>query len=70
MNQFAAQARLHPAALGEEVHQAQEGEGDGEGNDGGEDGVHCDLYVDLYAGFAVRDRALSQVKGCIIQQTE
>jgi hypothetical protein len=24
----------------------------------------------LYAGFAVRDRALSQVKGCIIQQTE
>jgi hypothetical protein len=39
VNQFAAQARLNPTALGKEVHQAQEGQCDAEGDDGGEDAV-------------------------------
>jgi len=43
MNDLAAQFALDDSAMREEIHDAQEGEGDKEGEEGGEVGVHL-LY--------------------------
>ena len=43
MNDLAAQLALDDSTVREEVHEAQEGEGNEEGEEGGEVGVHL-LY--------------------------
>lgn len=40
MNKLTAQLALDPPTMGEEVHQAQEGDGDNESEESGEVGVH------------------------------
>jgi len=50
MNNLAAQLALDDSAMGEEIHEAQEGDGDEEGEEGGEVGVHelsCDEFTVL-----------------------
>ena len=43
MNDLAAQLALDHSAMGEEVHEAQEGEGDEESEESSEVGVHVDF---------------------------
>lgn len=46
MDDLAAQFALHPAAVGDEVHDAQEGEGEDEGEDEGDVVVHGKFLVE------------------------
>ena len=47
MNDLAAQLALEDAAMGEEIHEAQEGEGNEESEEGGKVGIHVS-FVGLY----------------------
>lgn len=45
MNNLAAQLALDDSAMGKEVHEAQEGNGNDEGEEGGEVVVHFSIYL-------------------------
>lgn len=47
MDQLAARFTIDPATMCNEVHQAEENEGNGKRKDGGDAGVHIQTYTNL-----------------------